>query len=831
MLRQLVTSAIALAVTLCASSAIGQGIPIGTQGSVPVCTYAQLHAGTCQLENAGYLATITDADPGDADACAAAGNGGVPGNQRTCRYNADTADWEEFEGGPGGGTDDQTAAEVSYDNATSGLTATDTQAAIDEIDAAVDGIGAGGGAPANAVYLTGSADATLSAEVVIDDLDALNTHLGSTIADGPHTVADGTLDDITALTCPATIPAESGIFVVSGTCTIVNNTLTLDAVGAISGGNAIRQRVINNTSILLIADDVMIPPSGSADIEQIGTDTVAITSGGGNSDIRFEQINLSGDLVLEPHQVDDTVILLGSDETSYLELPPISTAKLGERIQILVAHGLRAFVRPNAADNIRINGALLDPGVGIQTTGDDSANGANGAFLCLIHTNLDYWFACGEDNYRWEEVGGTTPSGHIFVRTDSATTAVDLETSETSNACASGEVLKSDGLGALACAAESLGVTNLGVSATGDVLDITSDTGSNAVIPQATTSTWGAMTDEDKTKLDGIDDLELWETQVLVLGYGDITLDADDVTGEQLDFISVNSSASDGTEAIILPAVNGSQFGERVHFTINSAVRAIIQPDATNSIVINGANQGAGVAIQTTGTATTGGSGATLCLVHRLTTLWHSCLGSSDVRWEPEGSADSDIGTTVFVDLDSNEVANTLRVQNGGTGGTTYTADALLFGDGTDPLVAAVMSGDGTMGSDGVLALAIGIARDADVTTLCFDGRIPTPTDSDDTIIPALPYALDVTSFSVAMAGTDTPLVTITIEECDSAGDNCDADDGISVAATGGIQTDTTFTDDGIISSGSAWNVNVSGTSGTVEYASWRLCGTAAVVR
>ena len=42
-------------------------------------------------------------------------------------------------------TDDQTAAEVSYSNTTSGLTATDVQNAIDEIDNAVDGIIATGG--------------------------------------------------------------------------------------------------------------------------------------------------------------------------------------------------------------------------------------------------------------------------------------------------------------------------------------------------------------------------------------------------------------------------------------------------------------------------------------------------------------------------------------------------------------------------------------------------------------------------------------------------------------------------------------------------------------
>ncbi len=47
------------------------------------------------------------------------------------------------------------------------------------------GTGGGGGAPTDAEYLVGSADATLSAEVVIATLAQLNTHLGSNIQDGP----------------------------------------------------------------------------------------------------------------------------------------------------------------------------------------------------------------------------------------------------------------------------------------------------------------------------------------------------------------------------------------------------------------------------------------------------------------------------------------------------------------------------------------------------------------------------------------------------------------------------------------------------------------------
>jgi hypothetical protein len=48
------------------------------------------------------------------------------------------------------------------------------------------------------------------------------------------------------------------------------------------------------------------------------------------------------------------------------------------------------------------------------------------------------------------------------------------------------------------------GTTNLSTTANGTSLTVASDTGTDASIPAATTSAWGAMTDEDKTKLDGI---------------------------------------------------------------------------------------------------------------------------------------------------------------------------------------------------------------------------------------------------------------------------------------------------------------------------------------
>jgi hypothetical protein len=47
--------------------------------------------------------------------------------------------------------------------------------------------------------------------------------------------------------------------------------------------------------------------------------------------------------------------------------------------------------------------------------------------------------------------------------------------------------------------------TDLGNSATGSSFTITSSTGNNTNLPAATTSAWGIMTDNDKTKLDGIE--------------------------------------------------------------------------------------------------------------------------------------------------------------------------------------------------------------------------------------------------------------------------------------------------------------------------------------
>ncbi len=328
-------------------------------------------------------------------------------------------------------TDDQTAAEVPYSNATSGLAATDTQAAIDELDATVDGLAGGGGAPADAPYLTSAPNGTLTNEVVIDDLAALNAIIPETIADGPHT-SETSLDDLYTLTCPVTVPAASGLFQITTGCT-AGDTISFAAVGAVVGGNAIRQTILNRSGVFLRAGDTMIPMHGVLHVEQIGTDTVEF-SGGGRRNVRHEEIALNfSDVKLTADQVDDVTINVSSDGSSYIELPAVDNTTSGERVRFVVNQTDRFFLRPDPTNRLRIHNVTFNLGDGIQTTGGDGvsgSDGADGAIICLLHTRDLFWSDCGGYIDQWEPVGGTTPTGHIFVRSDSASTAVDLGTSE-----------------------------------------------------------------------------------------------------------------------------------------------------------------------------------------------------------------------------------------------------------------------------------------------------------------------------------------------------------------------------------------------------------------
>lgn len=85
-------------------------------------------------------------------------------------------------------------------------------------------------------------------------------------------------------------------------------------------------------------------------------------------------------------------------------------------------------------------------------------------------------------------------------RIESSAEELTLPTS----AGSAGQVLTSDGAGVLSFATHTAN-TDLSVHANGTSLTVQSSSGANVALPQATSSAWGVMSDEDKAKLDLIE--------------------------------------------------------------------------------------------------------------------------------------------------------------------------------------------------------------------------------------------------------------------------------------------------------------------------------------
>ena len=100
---------------------------VGTRGGVPVTSGDPAYHNNAywysQQTNPDALANMTDVDID------------TPTNGQVLTYNSTSQKWENAAGG-GGST--PSASQVSYDNTTSGLTATDVQDAIDEVEGRVD---------------------------------------------------------------------------------------------------------------------------------------------------------------------------------------------------------------------------------------------------------------------------------------------------------------------------------------------------------------------------------------------------------------------------------------------------------------------------------------------------------------------------------------------------------------------------------------------------------------------------------------------------------------------------------------------------------------------
>ena len=150
-------------------------------------------------------------------------------------------------------------------------------------------------------------------------------------------------------------------------------------------------------------------------------------------------------------------------------------------------------------DGIEANATADQTGAEIKTAYE--AESDTNAFTDADHTKLD-----GLEQSDWNSSSG---GSQILNKPTIPSNLSDLSDVDTTSP-STGQVLKWDGSSwgpdtdSTGGGGGGGGTTNLSASADGTSLTVASSSGDDASIPAATTSAWGAMTDEDKSKLDGI---------------------------------------------------------------------------------------------------------------------------------------------------------------------------------------------------------------------------------------------------------------------------------------------------------------------------------------
>jgi hypothetical protein len=226
------------------------------------------------------------------------------------------------------------ADQVPYDNAVSGLTATDAQAAIDEVAASTGG----SGAPTTVDYLVGTASGALSAEIVVGTtpggelggtwasptVDA--THSGSTHA-ATQAAAEATAASALSSHVADTTSAHSatGVDITDAgsyyTSTTVEGALQEIGAGGIGGGGGGGSAITakdEGTTLTTAATSFDFVGAGVTATNTGGAVTVTVTAAGSPTAAQIAALGFVGPILMTDGITNPPEPLWTEDGTDYL---------------------------------------------------------------------------------------------------------------------------------------------------------------------------------------------------------------------------------------------------------------------------------------------------------------------------------------------------------------------------------------------------------------------------------------------------------------------------------------------------------------------------------
>ena len=264
---------------------------------------------------------------------------------------AGVVEWADYT--PGGGDDDQNASEVDYDNATSGLTATTTQAAIDELagsgfvdtdDQSVDEFLLGTG---NVLSLSLENDGETPFTVNLSALEESTEILANTTLINDHIADDGDTDDQNEIELPDDSAATAG------------DILSTDAAGTYSWITPSLTDTDEQTvdEFLLGAGNLL-----SISLENDGVAPLTVDL----SDLEESTEILANTTLINDHIADDG----DTDDQNEIELPDDSAATTGDILSTDAA-GTYSWITPTEGQNITNANLNLDADRTVGLAGND----------------------------------------------------------------------------------------------------------------------------------------------------------------------------------------------------------------------------------------------------------------------------------------------------------------------------------------------------------------------------------------------------------------------------------------------------------------------------